>query len=409
MLQSQRLPPELCELIIQELRDSPQDLRSCSLVCRGWMVLARGQMTLHVHYHYCYTEARPIRAFIDLVQSPTSTLFATARRISLRSNPERRWNGDQETHLPVLKMLPQFLQLRYLNLWCSFPADATPVRLPMLTHLRISGKFTSYRSFARFMSGFPALRDLALCDVSWESSAEDLLSMTGSFPTLQDLARYDVDWEPSDDFTFPHLELKTVTLSWMTLSWVDTVRSGGLENVLRSLWTPALTVYHYNHRGFARNYLQSLSNYLHHLGGHLQYLCLPTGIVQNQVCMLDFRHNTGLRHLEIENAVDISRTSRSLIWASADIECILANISPYCRLETLKLTVRNIGHSSSLWKPIPQSITELLNGQLATIPEIQFIVLDSDGLLADPVARKYFESVLFAALPNSASSKVVVK
>ncbi|KAJ7782815.1 hypothetical protein B0H16DRAFT_468718 [Mycena metata] len=266
--------------------------------------------------------------------------------------------------------------LHHLNLWCSFPEDFA-LTLPTLTSLRLSGKFSSYGSFARFMTGFPALQDLALYDVNWEASPDDL--------------------------TFPRLELKSLTLSWDP-DFRPPAKA--IESVILSLRTRALTVYHMGI--FPADYLRSLSKYLHHLGGHLQYLCLPMEIIQRKVCMLDFRHSTALRHLKIENAVSVSvrHAAGPSAWASPDVERILANIIAHCRLETLSFSAQSGGSKNYSWKPLPQWITELkLNVNLNAIREIRFIVVGLSGL-RDSDGRKDLESVL-SALPQSTIGEIV--
>ncbi|KAJ7039145.1 hypothetical protein C8F04DRAFT_1087273 [Mycena alexandri] len=208
------LPPELFELIIQGLRGSPQDPA----------ILQPSQMTLLVHYHHYDTQ--PILSFIDIVQSPTSTLFATVPVEFFFARTQN--TAGIETKKPIY----------------PFPGRFRLSRFPCLHSSTCLGNSQSYASFARFMTGFPALQDLEL---------------------------YDVNWEPSlDHFTFPHLELKTVTLSWDP-DCLPPVR--GIESAILSLRTPALTVHHLGL--FPTDFSQIISKYLHHLGGHLQYLCLP--------------------------------------------------------------------------------------------------------------------------------------
>ncbi|KAJ7782812.1 hypothetical protein B0H16DRAFT_468683 [Mycena metata] len=365
---SPEFPPELVELILRELRGSKRDLASCSLVCRGWMVLAKNQMTLRIG------DPQTIPGFIDLVQSPTSSLSATTRRLRIRG----RHFQKETVPLRVLEMLPQFSQLQHLTLWCRFP-DLLPVRLPVLTRLFLSGIFPSYSTFARFMTGFPALQDLTLCEVAWNFSPDE---------------------DDTPTFTFPSLELKSASFSW-EFSRLAVERR--IENIILSLWTPRVIVAHRGPTTIPLHYLKTLSKYLQHLGGHLQYLVLPRRVAQNDFSMLDFSHSSNLRHLKIHQAVT---TMNSLAWALPELEPMLANIGSCCSLEILILTVRVAWGMGSSWLPLPQFLVELLDKpQFASIQEIRF-AMHGSPVLRDPSVQQNFESTLIAALPKAVADKL---
>jgi hypothetical protein len=215
----------LIELIIEELHDSSQDLSSCGLVCRGWFRFARSHVTI-------FLNAQNIPRFIDLVQSPTTTLFSSIRRLDI-------WVPQEglQIHLPILQMLPEFIRLRSLVMWCGFPAGL-PL-LPALTELELFGKFVSYSSFVSFMSDLPALQNLTLDGVVWDDS-------------------------PDPHLTFPTLELKTVSLDWGPQHPVEHIMfSLHARRLILSFWPDP-----------SPDWLRSISKYLCHLGDHLRYLQL---------------------------------------------------------------------------------------------------------------------------------------
>ncbi|KAF7345582.1 hypothetical protein MVEN_01576900 [Mycena venus] len=181
---SPQIPPDLVELVIEELGDSSKDLSTCCLVCHEWLSLARNHITI---------SPRDIPGFLDTLRSPTTTLFSTVRHLQIivwTSEPER------QTHLPLLQMLPQFTRLRSLLLWCSFPSGIPAI--PWLTELDLSGAFGSYASFASFMSDLPALRSLVLDRVRWDDS-------------------------PKIPLVFPSLELETLSLDFGKEPWIENI------------------------------------------------------------------------------------------------------------------------------------------------------------------------------------------
>ncbi|KAJ7640050.1 hypothetical protein DFH06DRAFT_1216447 [Mycena polygramma] len=221
---SPHLPADLTELIVEELCDSSKDLSSCSLISLGWLPCARKR----------FLSARKIPAFLELVQSPLTTLFWTVRRLEIWIS---RDDPHSEVHLPILEMLPKFQRLRGLTMWCNFPVPLPA--LPDLAEPELSGVFASYASFVRFMSDLPALRSLTLDEVSWDDFSDPQL-------------------------VFPPLELRTVTLDWGSLTPIPHVMLPLRPRMLiLSFWPDP-----------ASEWLRCISSYLRHLGDHLQYLQL---------------------------------------------------------------------------------------------------------------------------------------
>ncbi|KAJ7909070.1 hypothetical protein B0H13DRAFT_2015263 [Mycena leptocephala] len=360
-IQSTQLPLELVELIIEELHDSPRDLSSCGLVCRGWFHFAKSHVTI-------FLNAQNIPGFLDLVQSPTTTLFSSVRRLIIWVSQE-----DSQIHLPILQMLPEFTRLRSLLMWCSFP-EGLPL-LPELTELDLSGKFGSYSGFVSFMSNLPALQNLALHGVVGDDS-------------------------PDPHLTFPTLELKT-------LHWGN---GYPVEHVMFPLHTRRLILSFWPI--LSPNWLRSISKYLHHLGDHLRYLQLNCESDEQINCVsgLDFRYITGLQHLRIGKAVHsyVLATS-SEVTIAPQLERLLARITPHCRLETLILGVEtNCMIDPPQRTPFSQ-FAELMDApQFAAVSEIQFVVNGSPFCLEGSArrAREHFES-LPGILPSCPARRVV--
>jgi hypothetical protein len=222
-----RIPPELCELIVEQLSDIPKDLLACSLVCREWFILARNHTTI-------YLSAQNISGFLDLLELSTTTVFYNIRRLEVFA-----WGAEERVHLPILQMLPQFQRLYSLVLWCPFPYGLPD--LPRLTELELSGTFGSYASFVHFMSNLPALQSLVLDDVRWA----DIPQLTLSFPSL---------------------DLRTLSL--------DFGMQAPIEAIMLPIRTRSLTLGLWSHGSFPIVWLQRVPTYLHRLGGHLRHLNL---------------------------------------------------------------------------------------------------------------------------------------
>ncbi|KAJ7605945.1 hypothetical protein DFH06DRAFT_1310019 [Mycena polygramma] len=331
-----RLPADLIEPVIQELSDNRPALLSCSLVSQGWLPLARNHLTLLL-------TPPNIVEFAALLQSPTSFLLSTVRRLDISNG------GPGPVHGPLLRMLPEFRRLRFLSMWCTFPDDLPP--LAALTELVLCGEFPSYASFARFLSGLPNLRRLKLGDYF---ICGDSLQPTVTFPLLElETARFECDKQFMDSM---HM-------------WAPLTR--------RLTW------------GFADDDMspEGLSRYLCRLGPRLRYLNLDfwTPKLIDRACEVDFNHTIGLQHLRLCDTVIFSYDPMSRSWEvniSPHLERLLSRITPHCRLQTL-----TFGVETDLWGASPHGppwpslaqFAQLLDApQLAGVREIEFVV-DGNG------------------------------
>ncbi|KAJ7609566.1 hypothetical protein DFH06DRAFT_1485765 [Mycena polygramma] len=364
-----RLPADLNEPVIQELSDNRPALLSCSLVSQGWLPLARNHLTLLL-------TPPSIAEFLALLQSPTSFLLSTVRRLDISNR------APGPVHGPLLRMLPEFRRLRLLSMWCTFPDDLPP--LPALTELVLCGEFPSYASFARFLWGVPNLRRLTLGD--YFKCGDSLLPKV-AFPSLElETASFECDKE------------FTATI----FMWAPVTR--------RLTW------------GFADDDMspEGLSRYLCRLGPRLQYLNLDFWTPEHidRACEVDFNHTTGLQHLRLGDTVIFGYDSVSGLWEvniSPHLERLLSRITPYCRIQTLVFSVEtDFGGASPHGPPWPSlaRFAQLLDAaQLAAVREIEFVV-DGDGLCwkgSARRAREQFELAIKGSLnvPGRTTRRVI--
>ncbi|KAF7361270.1 hypothetical protein MSAN_01159400 [Mycena sanguinolenta] len=330
------LPSELIELTLGNIHSIP-DILSCTLVCRRWVPFARSRLEIYLH-------PRVTPAFLQLLRSPKTTLFSV-RRLQIRT-----WGRETHNYHSVLKLLPAFTALRFLDIRGAF-AEIPP--LPWLTELRLSGTFASYSGFVRFMSDLPALQALTINDIQW------------------------------DDTPDPKLPIPTLHLEWLSLSWAAPV-----EHIMFPLRTPILRL---DMRGTRMGtYMQSISKYLHRLGGHLRDLhlhCTQLEILSS----LDFRHSTSLQLLAIGPVVRYTRRGAALREATVypQLSTVLANVMSHCPLKILVINVfTENSQGPDAWLPLGH-LTEILEGPLlAKVSRIRFLISD--------VYRGDFEALLGA-------------
>ncbi|KAJ7660102.1 hypothetical protein DFH06DRAFT_1401342 [Mycena polygramma] len=341
-----RLPADLIELVIQELADHCPTLLSCTLVSQGWLPLARNHLTLFI-------KAQNMTEFSALLQSPTSFLLSTVRRLDIS-------NGGSAVQNPLLRMLSEFSRLRSLSVWSALFPDDLPT-LPALTELELWGDFPSYTSFARFLSDLPNLWRLTLADFKCHTS-------------------------PQPPVEFPSLELETANFE-CGKEFTDTI----------FMWAPLTRelTWGFAEQKMSPQYLQKLSQYLCRLGSRLRYLSLEFWTTQHidRAHELDFSHNTGLHHLRLGDTVMFSYdplSASSEVHISPHLERLLSQITPHCRLQTLSFGVETetgrVSPHSPPWPSLAQ-LGELLDKpQFAAVREIEFVV-DGDGLCLKGSAR----------------------
>ncbi|KAJ7679370.1 hypothetical protein DFH06DRAFT_1166393 [Mycena polygramma] len=328
-----RLSSDLIELIIGDI-NAPEDRSSCSLVCREWLPFARDRRRI--------TLLPPKTAeFLDLLQSPTTTLFLTIRHL-------RIWDpSGLQTHLSMslFPILPKFTRLLRLDTNFDFPSDFPP--LPSLVELSLCGNFTSYASFVRVMAGFPSLRRLTIAGVRWAGSTDPSLK----FPTLY-LDTLVLYWGASEGVRYP-IELL-----------MSSIRTRGVTLHLgRDLRTPESAP--------RVAFVRAISEYLHCLGDGLRTLRFyPEPKDIKLLSTLDFHLSTGLQHLGIHDPVYYS--SSGGITLSPDLTTLLTTMAAHCPLETLTFSVRLRPFKNQV--PLSELAELLASSQFASIRTIRFVV-----------------------------------
>ena len=181
MSTSPRVPPELCDHIIDQLHDNPDALKTCSVVSKSWT--ARSQE--HIFSTINFTGDPDIvtwqNAFPDPVNSParyTRTLTVNHRR------------GFLENYLPsfcnvtclVLHVHPvggSFISLAQLH---GFT--------PCLKYLRMVFRELPLSDVLNLVYSFPLLDDLLLTGIPMASDAKVAPSITPRFSGILFLAIY---------------------------------------------------------------------------------------------------------------------------------------------------------------------------------------------------------------------------
>ncbi|KAJ6550427.1 hypothetical protein DFH09DRAFT_1319922 [Mycena vulgaris] len=154
-----RLPPEVVDLVIDNLREDFVTLRICGLVSRDWLVTSR--------HHALYVPYWNIHTFLDLLNSPLNTFFFPLRGLHLL--------GVQQDNISqIWPLLPAFSSLRTLHLYgkqLTLGKDSViPGHLPLLKSFGLSmAHFASYDILTTFLSQFPSLKTLKLVSVACDA------------------------------------------------------------------------------------------------------------------------------------------------------------------------------------------------------------------------------------------------
>lgn len=154
------LPPEVIDLIIDNLHDHRPTLRVCSLVSRNWLGGSRHHL---FNGHGMYLTGRNLDAFRELLKSPHNTLS-----FHLRNLHATEFQYDHLTKLWPL--LPRFSHLQSLHVHGNpiFDKDVLDAHIfPFIRSLSFSrAVFPSYHGLTTFLSRFPSLKTLKLDRVS---------------------------------------------------------------------------------------------------------------------------------------------------------------------------------------------------------------------------------------------------
>ncbi|KAJ7748652.1 hypothetical protein B0H16DRAFT_1724906 [Mycena metata] len=160
------LPPEIIDIIIDNLHNHPRTLRACGLVSRNWL----GGSRHHLFGRGIYLAARDLETFRSLVQSPCNTLSFHLRSI--------RVAGFQYGELTQLwSLLPNFTQLRSIHIHGNpirFDSDVVGAhKLASVRSVALSRAiFTAYDGLNRFLLRFPFLTALEVDRAGFSQGAD---------------------------------------------------------------------------------------------------------------------------------------------------------------------------------------------------------------------------------------------
>ncbi|KAJ6612005.1 hypothetical protein B0H10DRAFT_2054367 [Mycena sp. CBHHK59/15] len=188
---SPALPPEVIDLIVDNLHRDSSILRTCGLVSRDWLAASRH----HLYSGVCLPR-RNLNTFLDLIKS----LFRLRGLLVVGF-----------LHAEIVQLWPLLPALSYLHslhiygkLLSVDDGSLEMKRLPQLDTLSLStAHFSSYHSFTRFLSQFPGLRTLKLENVSCVPLSENspLPSLRLELSTLHvTLTAGILGWLKSTDF-----------------------------------------------------------------------------------------------------------------------------------------------------------------------------------------------------------------
>ncbi|KII86623.1 hypothetical protein PLICRDRAFT_261928 [Plicaturopsis crispa FD-325 SS-3] len=168
-----RLPPELCDQIIEELHSDSHALLACASVCKGWVSASRhalfGWPPFDGLYHKPPDSAvvESDERFLTLLESPHCTLRASVRFVRVKLfNPADQYGGVPD---PVLHRLAN---ARFQVLQC--------IETSWIDFERVSPEALS----AFTSSCADTVRELRLSSARF-SSPDEILSVISAFPFLE--------------------------------------------------------------------------------------------------------------------------------------------------------------------------------------------------------------------------------
>ncbi|KAF8522910.1 hypothetical protein BU17DRAFT_86467 [Hysterangium stoloniferum] len=339
------LPVELVDQIIDHLHSDIHALRSCSLVCRGWVPSAR--------YHL-FNEVK--------LSNTTSSAFVNLLRRSPHISPL-----VQILNITQDGMLAYSVPV-YLN-------GVLPVLAKSLTHLRTlrlsNLDFSCLRSAAQdaLLHQFSTIQSLSLKSVTF-SRFHDFAVFIVAHPQLQHLHLHHVWWASKDVFENDHADLvlqpsypsqlQSISLSETSYHIVEWL----------TLQYPSLPIRSITHSTVSKCDIPAMRNLLRYTGSSLHDLAISIHSIPN--CVIEqssepalLLQNNHIRTLTLDNILLLSSDAQSCAWIST----ILAQLfSPY--LEQIRLNI--------IWNAVEQlraidleHIDELLSqprfGQLKTV------------------------------------------
>jgi len=154
------LPPEILDLIVDQLHDEPTTLEACCLVSKSWIPRTRRHLFARVGFDAI---EYPIESWMETFPDPSNSPAHYTSSLSIR-NPQ----VVTATNADVANWTGTFHNLVHLHLedcgWANHQALPAPFFgfSPTVRSLRLTS--TSFEVFD-FVCSFPLLEDLALADL----------------------------------------------------------------------------------------------------------------------------------------------------------------------------------------------------------------------------------------------------
>ncbi|KAJ7616650.1 hypothetical protein FB45DRAFT_934661 [Roridomyces roridus] len=344
------LPPEVVDLVIDNLHDQPAALRVCSLVCRNWLAASRYHL-----YSEVYVSGSNLISFIHLTGHQHESLSSR-----LRSLHATRFLSDQlETLWPLLAEFPQ---LRGLHLHGPLEFGTTiDEPLPLVTSLSLTRvSFVSHEVLKSLLLRFPALQ---------------VLSLNCGFRGPGDL--------PGDSPTPPNLQRLNIALTADMLGWLA--------------WSKFCLRAECIDIDVSRPPTAGLEDYFKVLGNQLKRLTLRFDIPGTLAIFSErpfLQHNTALLSLRMTNAFSIR--VEGVICVAPGLERLLQHLqSSTTTLEELIFTVT----LSPGWSPSPPNRVARILDNWGVATKLQKLEFFGPWDRADDVLRQQFCTAVYALVP----------
>lgn len=151
-------PPEVCDIFIDLLHDDPQTLASCGLVCKDWVPASRSH-----RFRTIRVNARNHQKLHKLVKSKNVTFLHHVRTVEI----DAQWNNHSRMVPNICNDLKKMYSVKSIKLRRMRLNQTDRLALVHTFHgihdLDLSYiDFVRYDDLERFISGFFALRNLAM-------------------------------------------------------------------------------------------------------------------------------------------------------------------------------------------------------------------------------------------------------
>ena len=154
---SSSLPPEIVDLVIDQLRDEPATLRACCLVSKSWIPRARSHLFAHVKF---IAQKTPITSWIETFPDPSNSPAHHTRSLTIQRLPAFITTGVDVGSW--IRTFQNVVDLRFEHItWPDHQAPLAPFHGFSHTVRSLRLTYTSFEVFDLVCS-FPLLEDLAL-------------------------------------------------------------------------------------------------------------------------------------------------------------------------------------------------------------------------------------------------------